>query len=281
MMSSRSSNSNNLSVGIKSQKFYRKKNQNGHYSDPESSEGDSALESDFEACSAHDQGDKERFASLMSHSEDEEDSQNEHSDNEREDYGSLLEEEETEEDEDEGHSDTQRGKGKSSNDGHSLSYSQSNFDKSREEQSSERMSYLKYYVSCLVLNAAVLSLNSAMAFTSSPSCETEDGRDMTEMFDLAFVGGFVINCCNFLFFAFGNQIIYDSLVMLREKVVFTKMEYLVFTIARIFDTLLFITTLVASILQSILLTNKSTIYCFKQLGVLEMEGHWMALLALS
>lgn len=69
------------------------------------------------------------------------------------------------------------------------------------------MGYLKYYVTILVFNAAILSFNGVLAFTDSPTCETADGLDMTSMFDMAFVGGFVLNCCNFVFFAFADPFI--------------------------------------------------------------------------
>lgn len=75
---------------------------------------------------------------------------------------------------------------------------------SGDEAAQINNNYIKHYISRLLGNALLVIFFTVMTFTDSVPCRDEQDRYyVTDWFDAAFSGGFILNAANFLYYAFG------------------------------------------------------------------------------
>ena len=89
--------------------------------------------------------------------------------------------------------------------------------KARDSGDKQLNVYLIYYLSSLMINALIVSLYSVYTFKDSPACLSRNHTNLTEIFENAFFGGFLLQIANFSYFAFGEPLEYQLHHKVKEK----------------------------------------------------------------
>ena len=133
-----------------------------------------------------------------------------------------------------------------------------------------------YYIAGLLLNGALLSFYSVMAFADHEPCLTATGMNITRGFQFAFRLGFYATLADFINSAFLEFYLRQRHSADRAKLGFVTHATLAWqTVYAVMEWAFRAIFLLVSILQALIRTSTTGQYCIKELGVLELEGDWL------